>query len=443
MPDERTLFGRVEPLRQRLIGRIIGGDVGSVFRGMAVLATGSAMAKLVGIAAIPILTRLYAPADFGLMAVFNALVLMITPVLTLRYVLAVPLPRRDGTAMNLMALSLLLVIGLGVAMGLVLWAFGEPLLRLVSMEEMAVWWWLIVLGCVGGALYEQLSFWAVRRRDYRVIARTSVTQQLSGNAVMLALGALSVGAVGLLAGQVVNKSGGSLALLRAFRNDLRQSWKQVRFSRIRQLAGRYVSFPVYRVPSQFLLVFAQQSPMIGMAYLYGAQVAGSFSLAMMMLALPLNTLGATMGKALFAEAAHLKKTGQTKVYFLTIRIVCTLFLASLVPAAILFLFGRQLFMLAFGVQWEQAGAFASSLSVYLIFAFVSAPINQLLNLFTSQAFFLVINLARIFFLIGVFGMANLLQLPENDFVLMYSISMALYFILSSVLVMRAIRGESN
>ena len=85
--------------------RLFGGASGGVFRGMLVLATGSGIGKIIGIAAIPILTRIYAPEDFGVLAVFTALVTIHAPLVTLRYVLALPLPRHDGVAFNLLVLS--------------------------------------------------------------------------------------------------------------------------------------------------------------------------------------------------------------------------------------------------------------------------------------------------------------------------------------------------
>ena len=48
--------------------------------------------------------------------------------MTLRYVLALPLPRHDGVAMNLLVLSCALMLGFSALVGLALWAFGEPLL---------------------------------------------------------------------------------------------------------------------------------------------------------------------------------------------------------------------------------------------------------------------------------------------------------------------------
>ena len=77
---------------------------GSVFRGMFTLALGSGAARLISIAVIPVLSRIYAPEDYGVLSVFIALTAILAPLLSLRYVTALPLPRHPGLAMSLFAL---------------------------------------------------------------------------------------------------------------------------------------------------------------------------------------------------------------------------------------------------------------------------------------------------------------------------------------------------
>lgn len=147
---------------------------------MFTLALGSGIGRAIGVLSIPILTRIYTPDDYGVLSVFTALVFMLVPVLTLRYVTAVPLPRQEGTAMNLMVLSAVLMLASVLFFTLVLLFFAEPLLSLISMEALAPWWWLIVLGMLATACYEIMTAWGTRRRGYRTIARTQVVQSVVG-----------------------------------------------------------------------------------------------------------------------------------------------------------------------------------------------------------------------------------------------------------------------
>jgi len=93
--------GKLIAIRQRLAG-----DASTkVFKGMATLAVGNGLARIVGLASIPILTRIYSPEHFGVLSVFTALLLILTPLMTLRYELAVPLPSRHGASIEMLAPS--------------------------------------------------------------------------------------------------------------------------------------------------------------------------------------------------------------------------------------------------------------------------------------------------------------------------------------------------
>ena len=78
-------------------------------RGVSVLVGGTAGAQLLTVLAAPLLTRLYSPEDFGLLAVYASLLALIGVISSLRYELAIPLPEDDTEAANVAVLSLILV----------------------------------------------------------------------------------------------------------------------------------------------------------------------------------------------------------------------------------------------------------------------------------------------------------------------------------------------
>lgn len=346
----KSLPALPETLR-RLLSKAFGGSASNVFKGMATLALGSGIARIIGIAAIPVLTRLYSPEDFGVLAVFSAMLSILAPLLTLRYVLAIPLPRHDGMAFNLLILSAFLMLIMTLSISFLLWAFGGQLLAVFSMEELAPWWWLIALGLLASASYEMLALWATRRRNYRVIARTSVWQSAIGSIVKIGLGLLALKPLGLLIGQVVASGGGVGTLFRGFGGEFKDNWRFLRWSRMRKAAWRHRGFPFFRVPSQFLLAISSQAPLLFMAVLYDAKTTGQFGLALMALGLPLQLFGRTLAKAFYAEAANLGNKQPAEVRRMAHAVIKRLAIFSPIPAIVLFLFGPMIFTLLFGDEW--------------------------------------------------------------------------------------------
>ena len=61
-------------------------------RNVAVVSAGSAMGQGLLIVSAPLLTRLYTPADFGVLAVYVSIVSILVVVASLRYEMAINLP---------------------------------------------------------------------------------------------------------------------------------------------------------------------------------------------------------------------------------------------------------------------------------------------------------------------------------------------------------------
>ncbi len=425
---KRKLRVRGNRLRERLFG----GTAGGVFRGMATLALGSGVARIIGIVAIPVLTRIYSPEDYGALSVFSTLVAILAPLLTLRYVLALPLPHHDGLAMNLMVLSVGLMLVLTMVMSMMLWAFGESLLRIVSMEVLVPYWWLIALGLVGGGVYEVLTMWATRRRAYKPIARTQVFQSAAGSIVKIILGLLAFKPIGLLVGQVVTTGGGISSLTVMFWREFRANLRFVSLTRLKLVAVHYSGFPIYRLPSQFLLVFSTQAPLLFTAALYDAGTTGQFGLAQMALSLPVSLLGRTMSNAFYAEAAKIGRKQPNLIRKMAYGVIKRLFVLSLVPALVLFFFGPTLFSMAFGEVWATAGVLASILSVYLLFQFVQTPVAYIFYIFDGQKPLLFLNIQRTILILLCFGTAYYFSLEISETAFLYSIVLSGHYLFSII-----------
>ena len=433
--DGVTLM-RKPPLYKRLAHSAFGGEASAVFRGMAVLATGSGLAKVVGLVSMPILARLYTPEDFGIMAVFLALIAILSPFLTLRYVLALPLPRTDAAAINIFALCLALSAVMGAVMTLLLGLFAAPLLKFLSMEVLAPWWWLIVIGLLTAGANDVLTQWATRKRNYRIIARTSVLKSLGGNAVKLGMGVSVAGPLGLLLGALIADNGGLATFLRHYTGALRASWRHVRLRRMRALGQRYISFPLYRVPSQFLLSFAMQSPVFFIAGYYGAFDAGQFALALTVIALPITLVAKSAGSAFLGEASRLASIDHKSLQAVTKDVIRKTAILSIIPSAILLFFGEPLFVLVFGEQWATAGVFASYLSIYLFFHFISHPIQHLFQILGRNDLYLQQVLRRAIMVALLFVGCIYFEVSATNTILIYSVAMSVHYTIVSTTVLR-------
>ena len=74
---------------------------------------GTAISQLIPIGISPLLTRIYTPKEFGVLALFVSIAKIISVFSTGRYEPAIVLPKKDKEALNLMAISHRLVMKIG------------------------------------------------------------------------------------------------------------------------------------------------------------------------------------------------------------------------------------------------------------------------------------------------------------------------------------------
>lgn len=140
-----------------------------LYKGVLILGSGTAVAQLIGIVTMPIITRLYLPSEIGILAVYSSVLAIFGIGATLRYELAYGLPEENDDAINLFGLSLILLCLTTAGFALIL-LFGRDLL--VNAFDLGVieqYTWFLLIGFFGMGLYTTLNYWAVRQRDCRWI----------------------------------------------------------------------------------------------------------------------------------------------------------------------------------------------------------------------------------------------------------------------------------
>ena len=73
-------------------------------RDVLTIFTGATIAQIIPVLVSPVITRLYGPADFGLLAVFTSITSIIAVIVCLRYESAIVLASSDEEAANVFGL---------------------------------------------------------------------------------------------------------------------------------------------------------------------------------------------------------------------------------------------------------------------------------------------------------------------------------------------------
>jgi O-antigen/teichoic acid export membrane protein len=424
----------------KIFKRIIGtGSLASVFSNMAILTGGNVVARLISFATIPIISRLYSPQDFGVLAVYASSLALLIPLANFRYSVTIPIARNERSGINLVFLCFSIQIIMTLFVAFILFFAREPIFSLVSMQKMIPYWWLVPLGFMGIGIYETLTNWATRIKDFRSIAKTKASQAIFSSAFKIGLGYMGFRPLGLLLGHIASQVAGISLLGRKFKETSIDVKRAVSLSKMIFLAKRFAKFPIYQIPSRFLLALSVQMPVLFIAATFGSDTAGLFGMAVSVVAIPMQLFGQTLSQAYYGEIAKIGKNKPHEIKELSIGLIKRLIIISLPIFLIFVSFAPTIFSVILGSQWTKAGEFAVFLSFYLLSQFISSPFVHTLNVLEMQSLFFVINVTRVVLIVSIFVLSKIFLFSALLSIAIYSIVLCFHYVGVMLLIFKVLK----
>ncbi|WP_449467089.1 lipopolysaccharide biosynthesis protein [Stenotrophomonas humi] len=396
---------------------------------MLKLASGNAAGKLSALIAIPIITRLYDPSQLGTLAAFAAVVALVATLSTLRYVWAIPLPRRDSTAVAITCVALGTLAAFTVAFCIAAYTVGPMALEAVSLSKLTPYLPLIVAGVVITACHEILTLWTTRKSNFRALAISQAQQGLAGSLVKIIAGLMQLKPLGLLLGHLAQLAGGNAPLIRTFIIGTRGKFRHIRRSRLKAVAVHYVEMPRYQLPAQLMTMASIHGPALLAPYVFGMADAGQLALALTALSLPVSLLANSMGHAYFSAISAIGRRNADHIMTLTKTVITDLLLLAALPSLILLTLSPWLFETAFGQEWRVSGEIAQILAPCLALNFISLPLTHALTIFRKQGLMFRMSAFRLLVVAGSFSAANIMGWPIKSAIALYSALLCLHYAL--------------
>jgi len=342
----------------------------NLLRSVAVLAGGTALSQLVYAVAFPLITRIYEPAQIGMLGVFTSVVSTLAIVASVGYQLAIPIPGSTRVAVNLLGISVSTAVAAGVVLSVAVGVGGAAYARWANAPGLASFLWLAPITLTVMGVYQALTYWATRKHAYSAISLTRSAQSVTQAAVQVGAGIAGLGVGGLVVGFAISQFVGIAALLRRAPPPL----QQVAFSAWRRVARQYKEFPLFTAPASLVNVIGVQMPVVLFSAWFSAASAGHFMLTMRILGLPLALVGRACAQVFFPTIARCGSDGD-RARELVERTAVFLSYASVTVFAILITQAPNLFIIAFGTEWSEAGRYAQLLSFWFMCSLVSSALS--------------------------------------------------------------------
>ena len=358
--------------------------------------SGTAIAQGIGIASAPILSRLYNPADFGLLALYGSIVSVIAVVASWRYELAIVLPKKDEDAARVLLLACFIVLGMSALSALIVLVGRFRIANLLGAPDLASWFWWAPLSILASGFYNALNYWSTRNKQFKRLSISRVSQSGAAISAQTSGGVVGLGVTGLIGGQLIGSAVATIVLgsqvLRDDKQTIRNAFDK---GKMKRLLKEYIDFPKYSAPQSFLNSISQNIPAFLLAYFFGVGVVGFYALSTRLLRLPISLIGNSTRQVFFQKASE-TFNNNGDIRSLLKKATFGLVITGIVPSLIIIMFGKTIFSFILGEKWVMAGIYSQLLMPFLFMLFINPPAIASISVLRLQKQALIFDIILLF-----------------------------------------------
>jgi lipopolysaccharide exporter len=346
----------------------------SFLQSVAILGSGTLMAQMVTFAAAPVLTRLYTPFEFGLAAVFLAIVSSVAPAVCGKYNIAVVVTTSLRESRELVGISLWFALSISVLFLLGVWVFDQQLMSLLGAEKLGNWFYVVPASLFLGGAISVFNYYSNKCNEFAVISQSKVLLAAVNVTVAVSLGVFGVQS-GLIVGGLVASATVSVWLVYKYRTILGQPvliWNQKKISLMR----KYSDFPVYNASTGLLDGITLALPIFFLSSFFSDESVGYYALMLRVAVGPLGFLSASVSQVHLKKVSDLVQMDPLSIRLFLFKVTAMLGSVVLPLTLFIILYAPQLFAFIFGEEWRVAGGYLQILMPALGLRFIASTVSS-------------------------------------------------------------------
>ena len=397
----------------------------SFVRNVSILAGGTVIAQVLGVIALPFITRLYTPEDFSVLAIYSALLTMIGGIACLRFEIAISIPEDESEAANLLVLGLLFTTIISVAIALLLWLLPFHIINYLGMTALASYLWLVPVGIWLVGAFACAQYWAKRKKKFVEISKTRLTQICACVVVQILLGMFTkIGPLGLLLGQATLSLTGLYGLGKRAWADIQPIQQSITYLNLKRTFVKYINFPKYSTVEAFSNNASIELPILIIAAVAVGPEAGYALLAMKAAAVPMGLIGSSISQVYLSHASDEYRTGCLPSF--TSKIIAGLMVAGVGPLLMVGILAPYVMPWIFGENWVRAGNLVSWMTPWFILQFIASPISMAMHVTGNQR---IAMLNQIWGLVLRVGFTSIAAIYYEEYIVeIYSVTGLIFYL---------------
>lgn len=354
----------------------------AAFRNVGKLLSANVIAQAIGLLIYPLLTRIYAPEDFGLFSLFVSIGGVMILLAPLDWFNAIVLPKTDEEARPVVHISLL-AIGVFTLLLLLTVPFAAPIAAVFKSPDLATYYWLLPFYVLLMSVWNVLNYWYIRRKEYGRISGYQVSQSLFSAGYKTGFGLVGVLKGGLIYSAVLSPLCSLvISVAVSAKKHLRFlfSWN---WCECKTAAKIYSNFPKFSLPHSLVNNIAGQLPVLLLTPVFTARDVGFWSMALLLSYGPISIITRALYQVFYQRIAE-KVNERLPIgrYFkhfawMTLCVVLPVF-------AVLWCVLPSLTAWLLGAEWRVVGEYIRWLLPWLVCNILFTTTNFLFDVFAKQ-----------------------------------------------------------
>ncbi|MEG6589100.1 oligosaccharide flippase family protein [Paenibacillus barengoltzii] len=427
----------------KMINKIKNFKLDSFFRNVVVLASGTILSQIIILVTLPIITRLYNPSEYGVYSMYTSIISIMLMMTSFSYENAITLPSKDKTASSLLSLSLRICALVSLIGGVGVYFLAHPLSVWTNEPDVQRYFIFFIASLFFSGFYQILNGWSIRKKYFREISKTKLSQSLSLVSSQLLFSGIFRGPLGLILGDVIGRLGGVIPQWKLWRKDVKQESMHSNWAEMKEVASRYKRFPLLSLPSNMLNSFGIYLPTILFAAFYGPEVAGWFALGQRILGSPMTLITSSVMNVYLSESSNYMLYTPHKLYPLFKRTVRNIFIIGLLIVLVMVFIAPATFAFLFGEAWANSGQIVQILGVMYLSQFVANSVGSTIDVMERQDLHLYREIGRIIIVLGAVLLAYFSGQSAVTAILWFSLAATLGYLLHLGMSWFALRKYRN
>lgn len=397
-------------------------------KNILILMTGTVLAQLVTVGVSPILTRIFSPNDFGLLAEITSYVAILSVFASLRLDLVI-FEIEQKYFEILTSIVITLSITIGIILFFILLSFGSFFIQFSTVI-------LTVIGLIFLSISNALINLLNVKGKYHLMSKIKFFTAIIASTTSIFFGYILKDSYGIIYGPLGGYLFTILVVIRS-----KNFYFKTHMKYIKPIFKKYWRYPSFILPSTLFSEISSNLPIVLITRIFEKSLAGHFLLAQKVTTLPFTFIGNAISEVYKKESAEaINVKGDCRdVYIKTFK---KLFVVGIISATSAYVFSKYLFVLVFGREWLISAQLSSYFAVMCFFQIISSPLSHTIIYKNSHNRDLYLQIFRFAGTILGFVLGYL----NDDFILsikIYCYVFIIYYLLHSLLQYYSSKGLIN